>query len=64
MINVIKCCPMCAAITTIEVDELAYRRWKNGVLIQDAMPDKSPSERESLISGLCIKCQTELFTEE
>lgn len=62
--EIIKVCPICSAITKITVDNLAYRRWKAGALIQNVMPDMSIDERESLISGLCKKCQADFFNED
>lgn len=62
--EVVKVCPVCSKITVVSVDSVAYRRWQEGTLIQDAMPDKSATERESLISGMCPKCQADFFTEE
>ncbi len=37
--------------------------WKEGMLIQDAMPELSADERELLISGTCGKCWDEMFPE-
>lgn len=54
-------CPFCGEITTIEVPFEQYMAWEMGELIQRAMPDVSPSDREVLISGICKKCQKEVF---
>ena len=40
-----------------------FEAWRNGELIQNAMPDLTFTEREQLISGLCLKCQAEMFGE-
>ena len=60
-IEVSKVCPFCGAISIVEVEEKEYTKWQNGALIQHAMPDKSSTERETLITGLCLKCQTKFF---
>ena len=38
--------------------------WKEGMLIQDAMPELSADERELLISGICGKCWDKMFQED
>ena len=54
-------CPFCSEDYAVEVDLAQYEAWQNGKLIQNAMPDLTPTEREQLISGLCPKCQAEMF---
>ena len=56
-------CPLCGKDHTVEVSLTGYIEWKRGELIQNAMPDLTPTEREQLISGLCPKCQSEIFGE-
>ena len=56
-------CPFCGADHAVEVDLAQYKAWQNGELIQNAMPNLTPTEREQLISGLCPKCQAEVFGE-
>lgn len=41
-----------------------YERWKDGALIQDAMPDLVDDHRELLISQTCGECFDNLFDEE
>jgi hypothetical protein len=38
--------------------------WKEGMLIQDAMPELSADERQLLISGTCGKCWDKMFQED
>lgn len=54
-------CPFCGATHSVLVDDASFLRWQAGALIQDAMPDLSPTEREQLISGLCPDCQADVF---
>ena len=54
-------CPFCGANHAVEVNLAQFEAWQNGELIQNAMPDLTPTEREQLISGLCPKCQAEMF---
>lgn len=54
-------CPFCGEDHAVEVNLAQYEAWQNGELIQNAMPDLTPTEREQFISGLCPKCQAEMF---
>lgn len=56
-------CPFCGAEHSVEVKIAKFEAWQNGELIQNAMPDLTLTEREQLISGLCLKCQAEMFGE-
>lgn len=57
-------CPFCGCVHTVEVNEDAYYDWQEGMLIQNAMPDLTPTEREQLISKLCPDCQDKIFGAE
>ena len=57
-------CPFCGKEHEVEVSERAFHEWQNGVLIQNAMPTLSATEREQLISHICPACQDSLFGEE
>lgn len=54
-------CPFCNTYHDVLVNEDAFILWQCGSLIQDVMPDLTPTEREQLISHLCPKCQKEIF---
>ena len=56
-------CPFCRKDHAVEVNLAQYEAWQNGELIQNAIPYLTPTEREQLISGLCPKCQAEMFGE-
>ena len=56
-INVAVTCPFCGTDHAVEVNLAQYEAWQN------AMPDLTSTEREQLISGLCPKCQVEMFGE-
>ena len=56
-------CPLCGANHAVEVNLAQYEAWQSGELIQNAMPNLTSTEREQLISGLCPKCQAEMFGE-
>ena len=62
-INIEIICPSCGAEHSVEVDLAQFEVWQNGELIQRAMPDLTPTEREQLISRMCPKCQAEVFGE-
>ena len=61
--NVVMTCTFCRKFHLVEVDLEQLEAWQNGELIQNAMPDLTLTEREQLISGLCPKCQAEMFGE-
>lgn len=54
-------CPFCGAINHIAVFETDYDRWIDGELVQNAFPYLTADERELLVSGLCFKCQDDVF---
>lgn len=57
-------CPICGNKHEVKVNPQGYYDWAlGGALIQRALPELSPTEREQLISGLCPKCQRTIFGE-
>ena len=54
-------CPHCGHVSTIKVDGNDYFDWMCGGLAQNCFPYLDASERELIISGLCFKCQDEIF---
>ena len=62
-IDVAIICSFCCEVHTVKVNLAQYKAWQNGELIQNAMPDLTPTEREQLIYGLCPKCQAEISGE-
>ena len=51
-----KKCGRCKQIVEIVCKIEDFRAWKNGELIQRAMPYLTADQRELLISGVCGKC--------
>jgi hypothetical protein len=56
-------CPFCGAEHRLDVSEEGLYKWEAGELIQNALPELSPTEREQLISQLCPWCQKKIFGE-
>ena len=55
-------CGLCGSKTILSVPYDGFLAWKSGTtLIQRAMPNLTPDERELLISNTCPKCWNELF---
>lgn len=54
-------CPLCGHVSVVKVYAPDYIDWQNGNLAQNCFPYLDASEREILISGLCFKCQDEVF---
>jgi len=57
-------CVHCESIYTIEAYARDLQEWRDGALIQEALPYLSASERELLISGTCDDCWKEIFGED
>ena len=55
-------CPSCEILTRLMAPTLGSAKWLEGASIQDAMPDMPATQRETLISGLCFRCQKEIFS--
>ena len=56
-------CPSCNEVSEVLAPVDGFRRWQAGELIQDALPELTPDEREILISGICNDCWKEMFGE-
>ena len=59
--TVVTRCPFCGRANEVEVNEMDYLDWQDGVLAQVAFPYLSANERESLISGICPICWENMF---
>ena len=56
-------CVKCKSVHVLLVNSDDLQRWKDGELIQDAMPYLSADEREILISNICGRCFEQMFGE-
>lgn len=56
-------CPMCSTYHTLIVDMTRFFLFYDGMPVQEAFPEMSPTDRERFISGLCPDCQKEIFKE-
>lgn len=63
MNKISRVCPFCGHVSEIWVDDEVFKRMEDGELIQNILPDLPASEREVLISGICINCQEEIFAD-
>ena len=63
-VTVITTCPICGHANEVEVNEMDYLDWQDGMLVQDAFPYLSANEREMLISGICPSCWDNMFPPE
>ena len=57
-------CPFCGAFYWIFSEQKNWDAYEAGALVQDAFPDLTATERESIISGICATCQDEVFGED
>ena len=62
-VSVITRCPFCGRANEVEVNEMDYLDWDDGVSAQVAFPYLSAAEREMLISGICPTCWARTFGE-
>lgn len=56
-------CPFCGETSFVDVLEQDFEKYQNGELVQNCFPYLDASERELLISGICFKCQKDIFKE-
>lgn len=61
MVGILVKCPFCGRESEVMVKIDEYLAYEEGALAQDAFPNLSPEEREMIISGICIKCQKNIF---
>ena len=54
-------CIKCDEAKQLEIYPDDLRRWKEGELIQNAIPYLNSSQRELLISGICGECFDKIF---
>lgn len=57
-------CQWCPTQIECPINLDAVEKWRQGELIQNAMPDLSKDLREMLISGTCPKCWNDMFPPE
>jgi hypothetical protein len=53
-------CPWCGTKSWMNISSEGYFKWVNGELIQNALPELSPEEREMLNTGICGSCWDKL----
>lgn len=64
-LSVKRTCPLCGKVQVIIVDAEPYSKWRRGeLMIQHALPDLTPDQREILLSGICPECWDKAFGEE
>lgn len=56
-----KTCKMCGTSHFIQMTIKGYLAWTRGAMIQDAMPELTPDQRELLISGICSTCYDKIL---
>lgn len=61
-VGIITRCPFCGHAHEVEVNEMDYWDWEDGMCAQDAFPYLSADEREMLITGICPTCWERTFS--
>lgn len=54
-------CIVCHLTSIVELDTEKFDRWKGGEHVQNVWPEKSPDERERLMTGIHAECWKEIF---
>lgn len=49
-------CPLCGKASMVKVDHAQYRKWQEGMFVQDAFPNMTPDQRALLITGTHPEC--------
>ena len=57
-------CPLCGSESEVKMTLEQFNKWYSncGELVQVIFPEKTSSEREVLISGICPTCWDKLFS--
>jgi len=61
VLYVTEACMVCGLQSRFELTSAEYHDWRNGAPIQDAMPDRTRPERETIRSGIHPECWTNAF---
>ena len=56
-------CVRCSKENAIDANPRDVESWRDGHLIQDAMPYLDADQREMFISGICSTCWNKMFGE-
>lgn len=58
-------CPFCGHISIVKnVDVKSLTKYNEGEAVQRAFPTMSSSDRELIMTGMCKKCQDQVFKQE
>ena len=63
LVHVKKSCPLCQIQQSVFVKAEQIEKWENGMHIQTAFPELTPSQREVLQTGTCDTCWDNMFKE-
>ena len=65
--NITRVCPFDGSVNVRYVEGASpegLAAWKNGALIQDALPEVSPEDREFIMTGITPSMWNHIFGEE
>lgn len=49
-------CPECGLVNCVIVDAFGWNKWLQDTFIQNAMPELTKSEKNTLVTGFCPPC--------
>lgn len=55
-------CVACGEHEHVDVDAAGFRRWQQGELIQRALPDLTPTQREAIKMSWCLLCVDRIYS--
>ena len=58
-------CPVCQQVSHLVISKEQFHAWSSQkLLVQHALPDLKPEERELFISGVCARCFNGMFNDD
>jgi hypothetical protein len=57
-------CRMCGCVNFVSLVESDFESWRNGELIQNALPYLNANDRELLQTQICSTCFDTMFSDE
>lgn len=64
MLTFARRCPVCHRPSTLELEPERVRRWLHGEHVQDVWPERTPDERELIVTGTHPACWDRLFPDD
>lgn len=63
IITIQRKCYVCGSLAVVEMPIEAFKKYADGMLVQNAWPEATPEEREIIITGMHSHCFNEFVSE-